>query len=200
MYFDAFTKEILGHGLTCKRGCNVAYFEGLAQVIKSVEEAKECALAQLEEGSGDITVVHTDQGSVYTSVAYNEIVKEAGLVRSCSRAGKPTDNPINESLNGWIKEELFLDFGLADAQDGEVVAIIERYVKWYNNERPCASIGYRTPRAYFEEFMDGKVECKDTFASRVLDPTPKFVRKKLARAEKNASQNGCVGTSAAAFA
>ena len=27
-----------------------------------------------------------------------------------SRAGTPTDNPIIESLNGWIKEELFLDF------------------------------------------------------------------------------------------
>ena len=27
-----------------------------------------------------------------------------------SRAGTPTDNPVDESLNGWIKEELFPDF------------------------------------------------------------------------------------------
>ncbi len=34
-----------------------------------------------------------------------------------SRAGKPTDNPVNESLNGWIKEELFLDFNLDKSDD-----------------------------------------------------------------------------------
>ncbi len=27
-----------------------------------------------------------------------------------SRARTPTDNPIIESLNGWIKEELYKDF------------------------------------------------------------------------------------------
>ena len=31
----------------------------------------------------------------------------------CSREGTPTDNPIIEALNGWMKEELYLDFGLA---------------------------------------------------------------------------------------
>lgn len=34
-----------------------------------------------------------------------------------SRAGTPTDNPVNESLNGWIKEELFLDFNLGKSDN-----------------------------------------------------------------------------------
>ena len=33
-----------------------------------------------------------------------------------SRAGKPTDNPVNEALNGWIKEELFIDFRLEECR------------------------------------------------------------------------------------
>ena len=33
-----------------------------------------------------------------------------------SRAGTPTDNPVNESLNGWIKEELFIDFKQAASE------------------------------------------------------------------------------------
>lgn len=49
-------------------------------------------------------VLHTDQGSVYASMAYNELIKDTNIVRSMSRAGKPTDNPVNEALNGWIKE------------------------------------------------------------------------------------------------
>ena len=32
------------------------------------------------------------------------------IERSMSRVGTPTDNPIIESINGWIKEELKHDF------------------------------------------------------------------------------------------
>lgn len=112
MYFDVFTKQIIGYAVTDKRGCRDQYFHGLNRAIENVERVKETCVAALERGSGDITIFHTDQGSVYTSKAYNQIIKEHGLVRSCSRAGKPTDNPVNESLNSWIKEELYCDFGL----------------------------------------------------------------------------------------
>ena len=49
-----------------------------------------------------------------------------------SRAGTPTDNPIIESLNGWIKEELYKDFKLATADD--IYITIENYIKYYNLE------------------------------------------------------------------
>ena len=57
---------------------------------------------------------YTDQGSVYASVAYNELIKDTVIVRSMSRAGKPTDNPVNESINGWMKEELYIDFKISE--------------------------------------------------------------------------------------
>ena len=64
-------------------------------------------IEQLDElVSSHPTIIHTDQGSVYASVAYNDLIKDRNIERSMSRAGKPTDNPVNESLNGWIKEEL----------------------------------------------------------------------------------------------
>jgi transposase InsO family protein len=109
-------------------------------------------------------------------MSYNQLIKERNIVRSCSRAGKPTDNPVNESLNGWIKEELFLDFGLYDADD--VVAVIDAYIEFYNTERPSYSLGYDTPDEYFRKFMDGETERKYTFKDRVLDETPKFVHEK----------------------
>ena len=61
-----------------------------------------------------------------------------------SRAGKSTDNPVNESLNGWIKEELFTDFNLEKSKD--VPALIDRYIKFYNGMRPCYALGYDTPK------------------------------------------------------
>ena len=165
LYFDVFTKQILGRGITCKRGWPQIYYDGLEQ-----------ALCSLEYSEDEPAVFHTDQGSVYTSMDYNKIIKERNLVRSCSRAGKPSDNPINESLNGWIKEELFLDFGLYDADD--VVATIDVYIEFYNSERPAYSLGYDTPDNFYRRFKNGEIPKKDTFKDRVLDETPKFVRKK----------------------
>jgi len=170
MYFDVFTKQILGYGMTCRRGDNCTYYDGLEQV-----------LAKLEGTEGEPTILHTDQGSVYTSKAYNEIIKEHNVVRSLSRAGKPTDNPVNESLNGWIKEELFVDFKLYAAKD--VPAAIDEYVSYYNTERPSFALGYEVPDDYHKLFMAGGIERKDTFKDRVLDETPKFVREKRSKKE-----------------
>ena len=56
------------------------------------------------------TVLHSDQGSVYASKSFNELLPSLGIIRSMSRSGTPTDNGAMESINGWIKEELMKDF------------------------------------------------------------------------------------------
>lgn len=172
LYFDVFTKQILGRGITDKRGWSGIYYDGLKQ-----------ALSKLDGIRDEPAVVHTDQGSVYTSMAYNEIIKERNLVRSCSRVGTPTDNPVSESLNGWVKEELFIDFGLYNASD--MIATIDEYIEFYNSRRPSYSLGYDTPDNFYRRFMEGEIEKKDTFKERVLDETPKFIRKKLEKTIQN---------------
>lgn len=133
-YFDVFTKEILSWRVAERRGAREQYIGGLVDVVDMLKGCKEP------------TIIHTDQGSVYASLAYNELIKDTNIVRSMSRAGKPTDNPVNEALNGWIKEELFIDFKLEQCRtrDGFKDAI-ERYVRYYNEQRPCYAIGYDTP-------------------------------------------------------
>ena len=59
------------------------------------------------------------------------------------RAGTPTDNAVIEAINGWIKEEVFLDFGLATAKD--VPKMFDHYAHYYNYERPAAALGYKSP-------------------------------------------------------
>ncbi len=90
--------------------------------------------------------MHTDQGSVYSSQSYNKLIKNYNIQRSMSRAGTPTDNPVNESLNGWIKEELFIDFHLKESND--IPKLIEEYIYYYNNERPSYALKYKTPIQY----------------------------------------------------
>lgn len=166
-YFDVFTKIILAWSLTSKRGDRNQYIDGLEQV-KAIIEAN---------GITEPVILHTDQGSVYSSQAYNDLIKNSVIQRSMSRAGKPTDNPVNESLNGWIKEELFSDFNLGSSND--VKKAIEEYVNYYNNKRPSYSLGYVTPSHFLKMFLNGEVEHKDTFNKRELSEIPKFVQKKM---------------------
>ena len=57
--------------------------------------------------------------------------------------------PLIESLNGWMKEELAVDFGLADTED--VLALLDRYVHYFNNERLSSALGYKSPVQYKTE-------------------------------------------------
>ena len=170
-YFDVFTKQILSWSVAERRGSRNQYVDGLKNVLQL-----------LTKDSKDPTVLHTDQGSVYASIAYNELIKEYNIQRSMSRAGKPTDNPVNESLNGWIKEELFMDFRIDKCRSREeFIAAIERYVEFYNKKRPCYALGYDTPDNYYRRFRSGEIDQKDTFSKRELSEEPKFVQRKRAK-------------------
>jgi len=46
------------------------------------------------------TIFHSDQGIIYSSLAFNDAHKDYNIVRSMSRIATPTDNPIIESKNG----------------------------------------------------------------------------------------------------
>ena len=170
-YFDVFTKEILSYKVAERRGHRDQYIEGLKDVV------------ELLRGTTEPTVIHTDQGSVYSSKAYNELIQDTNIVRSMSRAGKPTDNPVNESLNGWIKEELYMDFKIDACRSREEFRdVMERYVDFYNHRRPCYAIGYDTPVNYRKRFYKGEINCKNTFEGRVLTEEPKFVQKRRKKA------------------
>lgn len=163
-YFDVFTKEILTWHIGKRRGDRDQYIDGLKDIK---------ALLELE-GCKEPIIIHTDQGSVYSSKAYNDLIKDTNMQRSMSRAGKPTDNPVNEALNGWIKEELLIDFRLSDSTD--LPAVITKYVKYFNHERPCYAIGYDTPAHYFQRYQNGEIKRKNTFENRSLSEVPKYVQ------------------------
>ena len=133
MYFDAWNKEIIGYGLASRKGSIHSYYDGLNQVLNRIKK----------EQTEQLIILHTDQGSVYSSESYNKLLENYNIERSMSRAGTPTDNPVNESLNGWIKEELIIDFDLKHCND--VPTLVEDYIYYYNNQRPSYALKYKTP-------------------------------------------------------
>ena len=97
-YMDLWNNEIVSYSLSSKRGDRMTYISGLKDLLELKKEYTEF-----------MTILHSDQGSVYTSKAFNEMLPAYNIIRSMSRAGTPTDNAAMESINGWIKSEMFTD-------------------------------------------------------------------------------------------
>lgn len=139
LYMDLWNDEIITHSLSSKRGDRMTYINGLHDVIEFKKQYPDQKL-----------ILHSDQGSVYASKSYNELLPMYNITRSMSRAGTPTDNAAMESINGWIKAELFTDFHITSADD--VPGQISDYIRFFNEERPAYTLGYLTPKQYRERF------------------------------------------------
>lgn len=86
--------------------------------------------------------MHTDQGSVYSSKKFNESLPLYNIIHSFSKPGTPTENGAMEAINGWIKEEVFIDFNINNSSD--IQKSIEDYIHYFNYERPQAALKYLT--------------------------------------------------------
>ena len=108
----------------------------------------ECSFVDLSESEHcPNALFHSDQGSVYASKAFNDLLPMY-VNRSMSRAGTPTDNAAMESINGWIKAELFMDFHVTGEKPVEKE--IDDYIVFFNEQRPAYSLNYLTPKQYRE--------------------------------------------------
>ena len=102
---------------------------------------------KIKRGYKDLeTIFHTDQGAVYSSMSFNNIIKSYNITRSMSRAGTPTDNPVIESKNGWLKKEMYIDFDINNYNT--VHEFIDDIVYDNNNFRPSYALNYKTPVEY----------------------------------------------------
>lgn len=52
-------------------------------------------------------IVHTDQGSQYTSAHYQSPLRQVGVQSSMSRKGNPYDNAMMESFYKTLKERTY---------------------------------------------------------------------------------------------
>ena len=95
-------------------------------------------------------ILHTDQGSVYASKSFNELLPMYHITHSMSRAGTPTDNAAMEAINGWIKTEMFSDLHVLSNEN--IIQEIDQYIVFFNEERPAYSLGYLTPKQYREYY------------------------------------------------
>lgn len=93
-------------------------------------------------------LLHSDQGSVYTSQAYQAAVKEKGITMSMSRKGTPADNAPIESFHSTLKSETFYLEDLRCTTTPIVERTVRDYITYYNSIRIQAKLNNQSPVDY----------------------------------------------------
>jgi putative transposase len=96
---------------------------------------------------GKPEIFNTDQGVQFTAAAFTGRLEEAGVRVSMDGVGRCLDNVFVERLWRSVKhEDIYLRCYTTVA---ELEAGLERYFRWYNEERLHQGLGYRTPAAVY---------------------------------------------------
>ena len=101
-------------------------------------EALEEALAH-----GKPEIFNTDQGCQFTSESFTGRLKNAGIKISMDGRGRVFDNILIERLWRTLK---YQDIYIKDYQTVmDLIAGLDAYFRFYNNEKPHQSLENRTP-------------------------------------------------------
>jgi transposase InsO family protein len=106
--------------------CNIHRKATQALVNSSIEKA----LKSVESNKGSTIIIHSDQGTQFTSAAYNKFSKKNNLNISMSKKAVPTDNAVIESFFANLKTESLFNYKLYSKY--EVEQAVEQYIFFYN--------------------------------------------------------------------
>jgi len=100
---------------------------------------------------------HSDRGSQYAGKAFQQLLRDHGMVCSMSRRADCWDNAVVESFNATIKTELIHRKKWSTREEAR--AAVYKYIEtWYNSKRLHSTLGYRTPIEFEEGDASGSAE------------------------------------------
>ena len=137
---DAFTRQVLSYVLS--ESLEVDF------VLETINQLIEKHGITLDSE----TLVHSDQGSHYTSYKFIRLINDAGLRQSMSRRGNCWDNAPQESFFGHMKDEI----DVTDCSTFEhIKVVIDDWIDYYNNERYQWQLAKLAPNEYYEYLCTG---------------------------------------------
>jgi transposase InsO family protein len=138
---DFGTKEIVGYAMGSRMNKDLVH-SALDKAVRYRKPENGC-------------IHHSDRGSQYCALTYQESVKNYGMIPSMSRKGNCYDNAPTESFWGSLKQELVHHehFKTRD----EATALIQEYIEiFYNRIRRHSAIGNMAPAKYAEAWFSEK--------------------------------------------
>ena len=174
VFYDCFTKEALGWSV--RRD----------MTTELVKEAYRMMMADHgHELRGTKVVIHSDQGSQYTSTTFQQLLEDDRFVQSMSERGNSQDNAPMESFFGRMKERILnlialcLDFGTA-------VRLIYGYLNDYNNKHYQYYLAGLTPVEFYEYTQTGIYPLENYFGVKAseLGEQKRLIDARIAAARK----------------
>lgn len=139
---DAFTREILAYKLSDSLKVDF--------VLDTIHELMEKHSISIDSE----TMIHSDQGCHYTSIAFRKLLSDYELRQSMSRRGNCWDNAPQESFFGHMKQELQVK--KQHWKEFEQVSIsINDWIDYYNNDRYQWELAKLSPIEYYEYISTG---------------------------------------------
>lgn len=137
---DAYTKQALAW--VCSTSLKVDF------VLETVNMLLKNHGSEIDKH----TIVHSDQGSHYTSHKFIDIVNNSNLRQSMSRRGNCWDNAPQESFFGHMKEEI----NFHNNTHEEIVARVDDWMDYYNNDRFQWELAKLSPNEYWNYVTTGE--------------------------------------------
>ena len=130
---DLYSRQIIGWAMSASNNTEL------------VQNALTMALWRRGHVKG--VIVHSDQGSTYASIRYQQLLQDNQLLCSMSRKGKCLDNAVAESFFGSLKNE-WVNYEDYKTREQARQSIFEYIEVFYNRQRRHASLDYMTPVEY----------------------------------------------------
>jgi len=123
----------------------VGWATGHRQTTPLVIKALKMATTRLN--STDKVILHSDQGSQYSSYDYTKLAKEHNITLSMSRRGNCYDNAVAESFFKTLKKELVRkqNFETREIAASKIFEYIEMF---YNAKRRHSYLGHISPNEF----------------------------------------------------
>ncbi len=107
-------------------------------------------MAIWRRGKPDALLHHSDQGSQYTSDAFQDLLSDMGITCSMSRRGECHDNAVMESFYGSMKtEKLYRE--KYRTRDEARAAVFDYIEGFYNPHRRHSTLGNISPMAFEQQ-------------------------------------------------
>lgn len=138
---DMYDKSIIAY--------QISRYMDMSFVIKTINIAVKLVPQKQRRG----LILHSDQGAHFTATSYKKLLKKHHIKHSVSYRGSCVDNcPIESWFSALKTESIYLYPKLLIS---ELITLVNRYVKYYNEERLQEKLKELAPIDYRRQALSG---------------------------------------------
>jgi transposase InsO family protein len=137
---DIFSRKVLGYRVSgsMRQGAVIGLMD---EVILKTAFPKE-------------VTIRTDNGSQFIAHKVRDYLKGLDMEQEFTHVSSPRENGYIESLHSILEEEVIEKFEFESLE--HLRNILDRYFRFYNEQRIHSGIGYKSPERFLRDYQNGE--------------------------------------------